>query len=958
MKAKITLLLLTLFMFVGNIYSQFDTNHPDLRSCNYSCPSGNITAKNVYLSATVNDGTPLEDIYPTCTAGLDTYSVTIWLNYTQNQNNDIPNTRVFATLSIGGGTPIQINTYVGTLTSTKGTSGGKIKLTTVPINWVCGQTLSFTNILVVWKPGNGDSQLNANSTYGCQTYSNSQCEFGTTTVFTAPLAVQYDYSVACTTNTGVAVQFSNTTNGGKAPFSYLWNFGDGTTSTAISPLHNYTTTGGNVTVSLTVTDSRSPTPASNTTSKIIFIPNKLVTSISQQTNISCNGGNNGSATATSSGGTGPYTYSWNSTPVQTTAIATGLLAGAYTITVTDVKGCITNAVATITQPAALSALATTTTVLCSGGNGSIDLTVSGGTSPYTYLWSNGATTQDISGVIAGTYAVTITDANGCSVQKSVTINAAPTEISFTATATQPKCFGEKGAVVLSTPTGGTGNITFGSTATTNLAAGNYTYTATDANGCSVQKSVTINAAPTEISFTATATQPKCFGEKGAVVLSTPTGGTGNITFGSTATTNLAAGNYTYTATDVNGCSVQKSVTINAVPNEISFTATATQPKCFGEKGAVVLSTPTGGTGNITFGSTATTNLAAGDYTYTATDANGCSVQKSVTINAAPNEISFTATATQPKCFGEKGSVVLSTPAGGTGNIAFDSTATTNLAAGVYTYTATDANGCSTQHVVTINAVPNEISFKATATQPKCFGEKGSVVLNTPTGGTGTINFNSTATTELAVGDYTYIATDTNGCSTQHVVTINAAPTAISFTATPTQPKCVGEKGSVVLSTPTGGTGTINFNSTATTNLVAGDYTYTATDANGCSVQKSVTINAAPTEISFTATATQPKCFGEKGAVVLSTPTGGTGNITFGSTATTNLAAGNYTYTATDANGCSVQKSVTINAVPTEISFTATATQPKCFGEKGAVVLSTPTGGTGNITFGSTATTNL
>ncbi|MFV8467403.1 hypothetical protein, partial [Flavobacterium sp. LB1P62] len=650
--------------------------------------------------------------------------------------------------------------------------------------------------------------------------------------------------------------------------------------------------------------------------------------------------------STPTGGTG--TINFNSTAT------TELAAGDYTYIATDANGCSTQHVVTINAaPTEISFTATATQPKCFGEKGSVVLsTPAGGTGNITF------DSTAITNLAAGVYTYTATDANGCSVQKSVTINAVPTEISFTATATQPKCVGEKGSVVLSTPTGGTGNITFGSTATTNLAAGDYTYTATDANGCSVQKSVTINAAPTEISFTATATQPKCFGEKGSVVLSTPTGGTGNITFDSTAITNLAAGNYTYTATDATGCSVQKSVTINAVPTEISFTATATQPKCVGEKGFVVLSTPTGGTGNITFGSTATTNLAAGDYTYTATDANGCSVQKSVTINAAPTEISFTATATQPKCFGEKGAVVLSTPTGGTGNITFGSTATTNLAAGNYTYTATDATGCSVQKSVTINAVPTEISFTATATQPKCVGEKGFVVLSTPTGGTGNITFGSTATTNLAAGDYTYTATDANGCSVQKSVTINAAPTEISFTATATQPKCFGEKGAVVLSTPTGGTGNITFGSTATTNLAAGNYTYTATDANGCSVQKSVTINAVPTEISFTATATQPKCFGEKGAVVLSTPTGGTGNITFGSTATTNLAAGNYTYTATDANGCSVQKSVTINAAPTEINFTATATQPKCVGEKGSVVLSTPTGGTGNITFGSTATTNL
>ncbi|MFN8269210.1 MAG: hypothetical protein U0U33_03000 [Chitinophagaceae bacterium] len=240
-----------------------------------------------------------------------------------------------------------------------------------------------------------------------------------------------------------------------------------------------------------------------------------------------------------------------------------------------------------------------------------------------------------------------------------------------------------------------------------------------------------------------------------------------------------------------------------------------KPTCFGDKGSVTLSTPTGGTGTISFDGTATTNLGEGDYTYTATDENGCKTSHTVHINAAPSAISFTATPVQPTCFGDKGSVTLSTPTGGTGTISFDGTATTNLGEGDYTYTATDENGCKTSHTVHINAAPSAISFTATPVQPTCFGDKGSVTLSTPTGGTGTISFDGTATTNLGEGDYTYTATDANGCKTAHTVHINAAPSAISFTATPVQPTCFGDKGSVTLSTPTGGTGTISFDGTAT-----------------------------------------------------------------------------------------------------------------------------------------------
>ena len=318
----------------------------------------------------------------------------------------------------------------------------------------------------------------------------------------------------------------------------------------------------------------------------------------------------------------------------------------------------------------------------------------------------------------------------------------------------------------------------------------------------------INAAPSAISFTATPVQPTCFGDKGSVTLSTPTGGTGTISFDGTATTNLGEGDYTYTATDENGCKTSHTVHINAAPSAISFTATPVQPTCFGDKGSVTLSTPTGGTGTISFDGTATTNLGEGDYTYTATDANGCKTSHTVHINAAPSAISFTATPVQPTCFGDKGSVTLSTPTGGTGTISFDGTATTNLGEGDYTYTATDENGCKTSHTVHINAAPSAISFTATPVQPTtCFGDKGSVTsaLRQVVPVLSALMVRRLLTSVKVI---TLILLLMRMVAKLHTVHINAAPSAINFTATPTQPSCSDGNGKVVLSTPTGGTGTI------------------------------------------------------------------------------------------------------------------------------------------------------
>ncbi|HNP22917.1 MAG TPA: GEVED domain-containing protein, partial [Panacibacter sp.] len=277
-------------------------------------------------------------------------------------------------------------------------------------------------------------------------------------------------------------------------------------------------------------------------------------------------------------------------------------------------------------------------------------------------------------------------------------------------------------------------------------------------------------------------------------------------------------------------------TVQAASN-IQLSSSITTPiACNGGGNATVLISATGGSTPYT--GTGSFSQAPGTHTYVVSDKNGCGNSIDVTVTQ-PDPISFTATPVQPSCFGDKGSVTLSTPTGGTGGITFDGTATSNLAPGDYTYTATDANGCKTSHTVHINAAPSAISFTATPVQPTCFGDKGSVTLSTPTGGTGTISFDGTATTNLGEGDYTYTATDENGCKTSHTVHINAAPSAISFTATPVQPTCFGDKGSVTLSTPTGGTGTISFDGTATTNLGEGDYTYTATDENGCKTSHTV-----------------------------------------------------------------------------------------------------------------------
>jgi len=198
---------------------------------------------------------------------------------------------------------------------------------------------------------------------------------------------------------------------GTSPFTFLWSPGGQTNNTATG------LSAGTYTV--TVHDNNNSTATASVTIMQLGTINAMANTT---TNVSCNGGNNGSATANVTGGTTPYTYSWNTSPVQTNALVTGLSAGTYTVTVNDSNNCSSSASVTITQPLALTATrdSVDASATCTG----IAVVIpNGGTAPYTYLWAPGTqTTDSIKNQCAGTYTCTITDANNCTLTTSVTIN--------------------------------------------------------------------------------------------------------------------------------------------------------------------------------------------------------------------------------------------------------------------------------------------------------------------------------------------------------------------------------------------------------------------------------------------------------------------------------------------------------------------------------------------------------
>ncbi|QQS27656.1 MAG: SprB repeat-containing protein [Sphingobacteriales bacterium] len=307
------------------------------------------------------------------------------------------------------------------------------------------------------------------------------------------------------------------------------------------------------------------------------------------TNVSCFGGTNGSINLTVTGGTSPYTYNWGGGV--TTEDLTGLSIGTYNVTVTDANSCTATTSATVNQPAVAMSLSTSVTnVSCFGGtNGAINLTVTGGTSPYTYNWGGGVTTEDLTGLSTGTYNVTVTDSNSCTATTSATVNQPASAMSLSTIVTDVSCFGGTNGAINLTVTGGTSPYTYnwgGGVTTedlTGLSTGTYNVTVTDANSCTTTTSATVNQPAAAMSLSTSVTNVSCFGGTNGAINLTVTGGTSPYTYnwgGGVTTedlTGLNTGTYNVTVTDANSCTATTSATVNQPAAAMSL---STPDRCF------------------------------------------------------------------------------------------------------------------------------------------------------------------------------------------------------------------------------------------------------------------------------------------------------------------------------------------------------------------------------------------
>lgn len=436
-------------------------------------------------------------------------------------------------------------------------------------------------------------------------------------------------------------------SGGTSPFTYLWSNGQ----------TNATATGlcaGTFTV--TVTDGSSQTV---TSSVVISQPAAITATILSTMPPLCNGQANGSVNLSASGGTGTLTFSWSNS--FTTEDLTGVGAGTYTVTVTDANGCTKTATATVSQPTAISLSISSTDETSSGANdGTATVSASGGTSGYTYLWSNNATTASISGLAPNTYSVTVTDANQCTVTGSASVNGAGCALTATTTSQNATCGQSNGSATVTaignpqTHTVTVANFSFtpnsvnaavGDTIHWVWSAGSHTTTSgTIPSGASSWNSP-MNS--TSNSFKYVVTQvgtynyvctPHAPNMAGVINV------TGAFTYvwsngqASAIATGLSAGNYSVTVTDASSCNVIANVTVGNVPGPTATVTTT--PDTAGQSNGTATVFASGASSPYTYlwsnnqSTMVATGLAAGTYTVTVTDANNCSNSITATVLSA------------------------------------------------------------------------------------------------------------------------------------------------------------------------------------------------------------------------------------------------------------------------------------------------------------------------------------
>ncbi|MEI8194174.1 MAG: SprB repeat-containing protein, partial [Flavobacteriia bacterium] len=763
-----------------------------------------------------------------------------------------------------------------------------------------------------------------------------------------------------------------------APYTYSWS--NSATTPTISNL-------GPGTYTVTATDAF--TCQSNATYQIIqptlLIASATVTSNYNGQQISCFNASDGIATVVPSGGTLPYSYLWSNG--QTTAVATGLNIGTYSVIVTDANGCTAFDTVFLTQPTPIVLSTTHTDVTCFGGfNGSISLSATGGTFPYTFNWSNNTNNQNATNLPAGNFTVIVTDVNGCSQNTGATILQPALPITPTQTHVDVGCYGDATGSINLSVIGGTPGYTYSWNvgATTqdlnNLPFGIYTVFITDANNCIGQLSMVVNQPAAPLSNSAVITPVGCFGGSNGAINMGVSGGTNPYTYiwsnGMTQgiISGLPTGTYSVNVTDANGCLLLGSYFVGQPLAPLSVSASHADIFCFGASTGSVDLTPVGGTQPYSyfwsngFVSQDLNNIPAGTYSVTVQDANGCQDTISQTVIQLSQPILLSETHQDVLCNGFATGTVNLTVAGGTPNYSYSwsngsiSQDISNLLAGSYTVVVTDANFCTDSLTAVISQPLNALIITETHVNPSCIGGTSGNINLSVSGGVPSYTYlwNNGETTQdidtLLSGIYQVMVSDANGCQIPFTVPLLDPSNGMALSHTFGNVNCFGGADGFVDLTVTGGNPNYFYTWSNGSvmqdifNLAPGNYFVSVVDVIGCGLFLSQMITEPDSALNVSSSYNDVPCYGDSTGSVVLNVSGGT--LPYGflwSTGSTqqnllNLPIGTYSVTITDANGCTQYITDTLSQPPGELVSSYLQTNVTCFGTNTGAVNLTVSGG--------------
>jgi outer membrane protein OmpA-like peptidoglycan-associated protein len=788
------------------------------------------------------------------------------------------------------------------------------------------------------------------------------------------MVVQLDNVTQIACNGNKTGEISVSVAGGVTPYTYTWTNGETTKDIKGLGAGKY---------ALTVTDKNGFKQKVDAT---ITEPPSFKAQVVTITNIDCNGGSNGAIDIKVEGGIQPYRYRWSNG--QSSQDLMNVAFGDYTTKIVDANGCEIDLKASISQPEILKLnFENVTNINCSTqSTGALNLSVSGGVLPYKYKWSNGTETEDIKGVKAGGYQVQVTDSKGCSNEISAQLTEPRPLVLSEGVVKQVDCKGNSTGSISLNVAGGVGpyKYTWTSGDTTknlaNIKAGVYSLKVADVKGCTASFAKTITEPAKLVRQLDGVTNILCFGEaKGSVSISV-SGGAAPYTYRWSNGANtqdiigVKAGKYTVVIKDTNSCIDSLSTTVKENP-VLTVKENVKNINCFGQKSGSIDLTVSGGVRSYRYQwsnnlkTEDIRDLASGNYSVIVRDSVGCMATRDAQIIEPSKLVGSLQSYNDINCNSDKTGSVTVRVTGGTLPYKYkwssgDTTLNlSNVAAGLYSFTVTDAGGC-TQSVRASLAQPVKIDYAVKSiVSVACFNDKSGAIDIAVAGGIGpyTYKWNNGAITQdlesMGAGKYNVQITDAKGCLKTIEAEITQPTELLLKLDTTVHINCFGDKNGAINISATGGVAPYKYiwsNGAVTQDislLPAGQYTVNVTDSKGCSKTLNATVNQPPQLVAKLGEVKNISCYGDKTGSISISVTGGATPYTFkwsNGNASQNIdkvGAGTYTVTITDNKGCAQTLSATISHPIKLVSSTTSVRDVTCFGGTNGAINVSVVGGT-------------